>query len=228
MQPVRPRSSAGAVSAACSSTSTPRRPPATCPIDFRVARRRLDERQRAQDGRAAGRRRAAGPAGAAPRRRCSSAGTRSGPGGPGSRTCPPSSAGARRPVRPVRPARRGGARQPDAQTDARAAARPGRWTASRFTATRSGRLPHIVCLGVRGHRTAGGAARARPGRHRRPLGERLRLRGPAAVAGARGHGRRRAPLAADQRRLEHDGRRHRRPRSRELPACSARLRALAG
>ena len=33
----------------------------------------------------------------------------------------------------------------------------------------AGRLPHIVCLGIDGHRAAGGAARARPGRHRRAL-----------------------------------------------------------
>ena len=43
----------------------------------------------------------------------------------------------------------------------------------------------------RRRRAAGRAARPRPGRHRRALGQRVRVRGARAVAGARGHGRRR-------------------------------------
>ena len=44
------------------------------------------------------------------------------------------------------------------------------------------RLPHLVCLGVDGIEPQAVLLGPRPGRHRRPLGQRLLLRGPRALA----------------------------------------------
>ena len=93
-----PRSWPRAASGACSSTSTPPRPPAAC--------RSTSAPSAPTWCRSAATSSAAPPAparccapGPAPRSRCSSAATRSAPGGPGSRTCPPWSASAPPPRR---------------------------------------------------------------------------------------------------------------------------------
>ena len=63
----------------------------------------------------------------------------------------------------------------------------------------------------RGGRAPGGAARPGPGGRRRPLGQRVFVRVARAVAGARGHGRRRPPQPADLGGLVDHRRRHRPP-----------------
>ena len=79
------------------------------------------------------------------------------------------------------------------------------------------RLPHLVCLGIDGIEPQAVLLGPRPGRHRRPLGQRLRVRGARALAGARGDGRRRPPVAAHLGRLVHHRRRHRRACSTPSP-----------
>ena len=61
----------------------------------------------------------------------------------------------------------------------------------------------------RRRRAAGRAARPRPGRRRRPLGVSVLVRGARTVTRARGDGRRRPPQPAPERRLEHHRRRRR-------------------
>ena len=95
-----------------------------------------------------------------------------------------------------------------------------------------GRLPHIVCLGVAGIEPQAVLLGAGPGRHRRPLGQRVRLGGPGPLARPRGDGRRRPPLVAHQRRLEHHRRRRRRTPARATrragPATSLAGLTVAG
>ena len=83
-----PRSSPPAASGACSSTSTPRQAAGHVPIDFDALGADLLQRERPQDGRAAGHRGRCSCGAVCGCGRCSSAAIRSGPGGPGSRTCP--------------------------------------------------------------------------------------------------------------------------------------------
>ena len=138
---------------------------------------------------------------------CSSAAIRSGPVGLGSRTCPPSSGGA--------PCARSAAVTLDAE--ARAARRLDSARARRRRIDRrrhvygdaSQRLPHIVCLGDRGRRAAGRAARPRPGGHRGALGQLVRVARrssrrrcsrpwastPSGHCGSRLVGRRRTPTS---------------------------------
>ena len=82
------------------------------------------------------------------------------------------------------------------------------------------RLPHLVCLGIDGVEPQAvllGLDQAGIAAH---SGQRLLLRGARAVARARGHGRRRPPLAAPLGRLEHHRRRHRRRARRPPRPCS--------
>ena len=92
--------------------------------------------------------------------------------------------------------------------------RPSTSTASSPTATWSGRVPHIVCLGVTGVEAEPVAARPRPGRGGRPLRIVVLVGVPRAVPRAAGHGGgRRAVPAAVRRLVDHRRRRRRLRRS---------------
>ena len=171
------------------------------PVDFAALDADLCSVDRPQVRRPEGRGRAAGAARAAVPavRRRRRAGAR--PARRASRTCPRSSASApRRPSSPTtgwrgRPQRRA------ALTDALAAAATVGRPASTASATPSARLPHLVCLGIDGVEAEPILLGARPARRRRALRVVVLERVARAVAGARGDGRRRRPLAARQRRL---------------------------
>ena len=136
-------------------------------------------RERPQDGRPARRRRAARAARAAAATAARRRRPGAGPAGRASRTCRPSSAGAPRPSASTTSFDERGRDGPAAHRAVLDGACRAS-TASRSTATAVERLPHIVCLGIDGHRAPGGAARARPGRHRRALGQRLRVARPSS------------------------------------------------
>ena len=98
--------------------------------------------------------------------------------------------------------RRLDARRASAALDrpARARDRSTRSPASSGSAIPTTRLPHLVCLGRRRRRGRADPARPRPARRRGALGLVVLERDARAVAGPRGDGRRRRPLAAGQRR----------------------------
>ena len=168
---------------------------------LRRARRRPAVGQRPQVRRPAGHRRAARAPRPAAAAAAASAATRSGPGGPASRTCRRSSGSARacEALRPATAGRRGDDAARGSPTASLARRRELDGVRRLRRPRRPAAAPRVPRR--RRHRAAGGAARPRPGRHRRPLRQRVLVRGARAVAGARGHGRRRAPLAAPLGRL---------------------------
>ena len=127
---------------------------------------------------------------------CWSAANRNGPGGPGSRTSPPSSVSAPPPTPSPPPVvlEAEAADGPAADEPAAAGGHRGR---RRRTALGDpdARVPHIVCVAVDGRRGRARPARPRPERHRRPLRLVVLVGVPGALARARGHGRGRRTLA---------------------------------
>ena len=88
------------------------------------------------------------------------------------------------------------------------------------------RLPHLVCLGIEGVEPQAVLLGLDAGGDRRALGQRLLVRGPRAVTGPRGDGRRRPPLPPGLGGLVQHRRRTSTPSSPRSPGSSSDLRAL--